>query len=84
MSADWEYLYGELLQSTADQKGMIDYLEERRAALEAEVERLRVVVEAALLMRSACPMDWTHGDCRDSQCAVVCCALAALDEEVGE
>jgi uncharacterized small protein (DUF1192 family) len=37
---DWEYLYGELLQSTADQKGMIDYLEERRAALEAENERL--------------------------------------------
>jgi predicted nuclease with TOPRIM domain len=37
---DWEYLYGELLQSTADQKGMIDYLEERRAALEAENEQL--------------------------------------------
>jgi hypothetical protein len=47
-------------------------------------DELRAVVEAALLMRSACPMDWTHGDCRDSQCAVVCCALSALDEEVGE
>jgi hypothetical protein len=52
-----------------------------RLEIEAEAERLRDVVDAALLMRSACPMDWTHGDCRDSQCAVVCCALAALDEE---
>lgn len=55
--------------------------QEHIAALEAENERLRAVAEAALLMRSACPMDWTHGDCRDSQCAVVCCALAVLEGE---
>ena len=83
---DWEYLYGELLQSTADQKGMIDYLEERRAALEAENERLRDVVDAA---REGCDT------CHKYNGSDYCCdcyhagsgthdALAALEEEVGD
>ncbi len=52
--------------------------------LVAEIARLRDVADAATQMRSACPMDWMHGECDGSQCAPVCCALAALDEEVGE
>jgi hypothetical protein len=54
------------------------------ASLEVEIERLRDVANMAAQMRSACSMDWTHGDCRDSQCAPVCCALNALEAEVGE
>jgi len=37
-----------------------------RAEMQAEIERLRAVAEAAREMRAACPMTWTAGECGDA------------------
>lgn len=72
------------LQEYLDSPGAPEPFTREFNAMKAEIARLRDVAEAATQMRSACPMDWMHGECDGSQCAPVCCALAALDAEVGE